>query len=66
MRKAPRTIKADLYYVDKVLREAHDPQGLQIEGQPMTIRLKIYKYRHLYKLVAFRKGKLIYRRERRK
>ena len=66
--KAPRTIKVDLRHVDDTLRKATGTEDREffIEGPEIPIHLTYIKYRNIYKLKAYRNGKLIYRKERRK
>lgn len=66
--KAPRTIKIDLRYIDNTLRKANgtEDRELFIEGPEIPIHLVYMKYKNIYKLKAYRNGKLIYRKERRK
>lgn len=66
MRKAPRKITVDLVYVDKTIRECTKWSDMNKEGPTIPIHLTVYKYDNTYKLVAYRHGKLIYRKERRK
>lgn len=65
---APRTIKVNLRLVDETLRKAQGTtdKELFVEGPEIPIHLAYIKYRHVYKLKAYRNGKLIYRKERKK
>ena len=64
--KAPRTIKVDLIKVDDTLRKAHKMEDKEfcVEGPEIPIHLAYVKYKHTYRLKAYRNGKLIYRKER--